>query len=69
MRADQMICPNCGHIATCESVDVGVSLYLKGDFRCSNCPWELDGPEDFGFLNIDDIPTLPIEAYSDVNNR
>jgi len=49
LRSDQMNCPACGGIAECESVDVGVGLVLRGDFACE-CGWEIDGPEDFGFI-------------------
>ena len=40
LRADEMICPECGAIAISESVDVGVGLYAKGDFYCYVCGWE-----------------------------
>lgn len=64
MREGQMLCPNCGRIATCESVNVGVGLYLRGDFACS-CGWELDGPDDHGFLSLEDADarSAPLSAY------
>jgi len=58
-----MKCPVCGAIAESEAVDVGVGLYIKGDFKCSKCNWELDGPEDFGFIKLEDLELVPIEAY------
>lgn len=39
-----MTCPMCGSIAESEAVDVGVGLYIKGDYVCSQCDWETDGP-------------------------
>lgn len=58
-----MTCPRCGAQTESMCEDVGVGLYIKGDFYCSACGWEIDGPEDCGFLTIDDVQTLPIEAY------
>jgi predicted RNA-binding Zn-ribbon protein involved in translation (DUF1610 family) len=63
LRADQMVCPNCGQIAECESVDVGVGLVLRGDFNCDNCGWEIDGPEDFGFIDEGDREFAAPEAF------
>lgn len=58
LRPDQMVCPACGKIAESESVDVGVGLYVKGNFNCE-CGWEIDGPKDFGFVNIEDLEFEP----------
>lgn len=58
-----MTCPNCGGRAECEAVDVGVGLYLSGDYVCKVCEWESDGPDDFGFIETDDRDTLPLEGY------
>lgn len=55
-----MLCPACSGRAECESVDVGVGLYLRGDYHC-DCGWEIDGPEDFGFVGMDDRPFAPLE--------
>lgn len=48
MRADQMRCSECGEIANSESVDVGVGLYIKGDYTC-RCGWEYDAD---GKMNV-----------------
>lgn len=57
-----MTCPACGGVAECESVDVGVGLVLRGDFSCE-CGWVIDGPDDFGFIEEDEIEFPPVEAY------
>lgn len=62
---DRMECPNCGATAWCESVDVGVGLYLKGDYHCDECGWEIDGPDDHGFIKPDEVPFAPIDAYKE----
>lgn len=38
LPADMMPCPECGSIAYCESVDVGVGLYIDGEYEC-RCGW------------------------------
>lgn len=58
MRADQMTCPACGERAESDSVDVGIGLMVRGNFACS-CGWEIDGPEDFGFVDMDARPFCP----------
>lgn len=40
LRADQMRCPECAGVAECDSVDVGVGLYIAGNFWCEYCGWE-----------------------------
>lgn len=60
--ADRVSCPACGADAYCESVDVGVGLYVSGDYVCTRCGWESDGPEDFGFLGMDEVPFAPPHA-------
>ena len=64
--AQFMTCPNCGARAECESVDVGVGLYLKGDYACHRCDWEINGPNDFGFVGMEDreFAPLPLEQQS-----
>jgi hypothetical protein len=57
-----MPCPACGGIARCESVDVGVGLYCKDDFTCE-CGWEIDGPNDYGFIEMDEREFAPPEAF------
>jgi hypothetical protein len=52
--ADQMPCPACGGMAESESVDVGVGLMIRGNFHC-DCGWEIDGPDDFGFVELDEV--------------
>ena len=60
--ADRMKCPACGGLATCESVDVGVGLVIRGDFSCA-CGWEIDAEGDFGFIEEHEIEFPPVEAY------
>lgn len=62
LRDDQMVCPACGAIAESESVDVGVGLLVRGDFSCL-CGWELDGPEDFGFIDLEDVEFAPPDVH------
>lgn len=57
---DRMICPACGAVAESDSVDVGVGLIVRGNFHC-RCGWELDGPEDFGFIEMDERPFCPLQ--------
>lgn len=51
LRDDQMICPECGRVATCESIDVGVPghLYVDGRYVCA-CGWEYDAD---GKMNVE----------------
>lgn len=42
MPHDQMICPECGGRAYSDSVDVGVGLYVRGNFECAACGWEYE---------------------------
>jgi hypothetical protein len=58
---DRMKCPACGGIAESDSVDVGVGLIVRGNFSCS-CGWEIDGPDDWGFLDPDERPFAPPDA-------
>jgi len=57
-----MKCTNCGSIAESESVDVGVGLYIKGDYACHNCDWEIYGPLDYGFVGMEDRKFAPGDA-------
>lgn len=65
LRADEMVCPECGKIAVCESVDVGVGLVIRGDFSCE-CGWHIDAdgmmnvgsPDDY----LNDIEQSPISS-------
>lgn len=52
---DQMRCPRCGDIAESDSVDIGVGLMIRGNFDCNSCGWEIDGPEDYGFISEDEL--------------
>jgi len=54
-----MTCPNCGARAESEAVDVGVGLYIKGDYSCSRCDWEIYGPMDYGFIGMEDREFAP----------
>lgn len=38
------VCPNCGGATECESVDVGVGLYLYGEYACDTCGWDESHP-------------------------
>lgn len=62
LRSDQMYCPACGGVAESESVDVGVGLLVRGNFSCE-CGWEIDGPDDFGFVEEGDVEFAPAEAF------
>lgn len=53
LRADQVVCPECGHIAECESIDVGVGLYISGNFSC-DCGWESDADGKFNVASYED---------------
>jgi hypothetical protein len=54
-----MACPRCNKTIEAESVDVGVGLYVKDEWACNRCGWEMYGPEDFGFIDCDEIPFNP----------
>lgn len=58
---DRMDCPQCGAIVHAESVDVGVGLYIKDEWACDQCGWEMYGPMDHGFLTMEEIPSSPLE--------
>lgn len=64
--ADRKPCPVCGGVAECESVDVGVGLILNtaAGFMCYDCGWQEGGPDDFGFIDIDERPFVegPLDA-------
>jgi hypothetical protein len=61
-----MKCPACGDVAESDSVDVGVGLLVRGNFACA-CGWEIDGPEDFGFVREDELDNVfaPIRSYEE----
>ena len=62
--SDKEVCPNCGDMAEADSVDVGVGVYVNYDtMHCVTCGWAPDGPDDFGFVTLEEIETLPVEAY------
>lgn len=48
LHPTQTICPECGQIATCEGVDVGVGWYLDNAFTC-RCGWESEAD---GRMNV-----------------
>jgi len=54
-----MTCPLCGGTAESESVDVGVGLYIKGDYACRNCEWEIFGPLDYPPISMNERPFCP----------
>lgn len=58
-----MPCPVCGALAESEAVDVGVGLIIRGNYACESCGWEIDGPDDHGMLDLDEIPSGPPEAF------
>lgn len=53
MRADQMKCPECEGTAECDSVDVGVGLYIAGNFWCE-CGWEITADGKANVATYDD---------------
>lgn len=58
-----MDCPQCGARVEAESVDVGVGLYIRDEWACGQCGWEMYGPLDFGFVDRDAREFVPPEAY------
>lgn len=58
-----MACPQCNATIEAESVDVGVGLYIKDEWACHRCGWEMYGPNDRGFLSLEEIPSGPPEAF------
>lgn len=62
--AQFIICPECGSIVEAESVDVGVGLYIKDEWCCDWCGWEMYSANDFGFITMDEVPSAPLEAYA-----
>lgn len=52
MPPDRKICPQCGELAECDSVDVGVGLILNTEagFYCGACGWQENSENDFGFV-------------------
>lgn len=59
-----MACPQCNNTVEAESVDVGVGLYIKDEWFCDRCGWEMYSANDFGFIAMDEVPSIPIEAYT-----
>lgn len=53
LPADQMRCPECGGIATSESVDVGVGLCVRGNYECA-CGWEYEADGRANVATYDD---------------
>jgi hypothetical protein len=39
---------------------------VRGNFACA-CGWEIDGPEDFGFVREDELDNVfaPIRSYEE----
>lgn len=75
LRDDQMRCPSCGGIATSDSVDVGVGLYVAGNFSCS-CGWELEAEGKLNVVSYDDYfpevqmtRSIPFIQYLRPNGR
>ena len=56
-------CPECGAPVAQEMVDVGVGMIPMGDPYCTKCEWFEGGPDDFGFVAMDDREFAPPEAY------
>jgi len=42
-------CPQCGAVAECDLVDIGVGLMERGNWRCEDCGWA-EEPVDLGLL-------------------
>jgi hypothetical protein len=53
LRDDQMLCPECGDIAESDSVDVGVGLYIRGNYEC-RCGWEYEADGRMNVASYDD---------------
>lgn len=58
--SDKMACPQCGGVAECESVDVGVGIYLHPDGFSCHCGWIENGPDDWGFITESERPFVPV---------
>lgn len=56
--AEFMTCPACGGTAESDAVDVGVGMIIRGNYACA-CGWEIDGPEDYGFVGMEDREFAP----------
>jgi hypothetical protein len=59
-----MTCPMCGGLAESDCVDVGVGLYIAGNYHCGKCDWDIDGPVQ-PELKMDERPFAPVESYDD----
>ena len=55
LRPGEMICPKCGRIAESDTVDIGVGLQVRGNFRCYGCGWSVEPPTADG-LGLTDWP-------------
>lgn len=54
-----MLCPECGGRAESDAVDVGVGLYIAGNFVC-DCGWEYEADGMARVGSYDDwFPDLP----------
>lgn len=55
LRDDEMICSDCGKIATCETVDVGVPGHMMpvGPYICE-CGWQDDADGKANVATYDD---------------
>lgn len=52
-------CPACGGTAIQDAIDVGVGLIPMGEFECG-CGWIENGPDDYGFITMDERPFCPL---------
>lgn len=39
LKNDEILCPNCGHVARADFVDIGVGMQQCGPFGCEKCGW------------------------------
>lgn len=53
-----MKCPECGGSAESDAVDVGVGLYIRGNYECE-CGWEYEAD---GRMNVENYNDYFVEA-------
>lgn len=55
---DRMDCPECGGNAYSDSIDVGVGIYIAGNFMC-DCGWEYQADGRMNVASYDDYFVPP----------
>lgn len=46
MGPGEQICPECGAVAYCCTVDIGVGVQERGNWHCDNCGWDVPDLSD-----------------------